>query len=36
MTFQLENECREKSNIHVIEAQAMLKHTTYEKASKIH
>ena len=35
MTFQLENECRDKSNIHVIEAQAMLKHTTYEKVSKI-
>ena len=31
MTFQMENEC----NLLLIEAQAMLKHTTYEKASKI-
>jgi hypothetical protein len=35
MTFQLGNGCRDKSNIHVIEAQAKLKHTTYEKASKM-
>jgi hypothetical protein len=35
MTFQLGNRCRDKSNIHVIEAQAKLKHTTYEKASKM-
>ena len=36
MTFQLKNECRKKSNIFVIEAQAMLNHTTYEKANNIH
>ena len=35
MTFQLENGCRDNSNIHVIEAQAKLKHTIYEKDSKI-
>ena len=35
MTFQLENGCRDISNIHVIEAQAKLKQTTSERDSKI-
>ena len=35
ITFQLANGCKDRSNIYVIEVQAKLKHTTYEKGSKI-